>query len=137
VECLLFAGEAGLDGPVAGTSTFAAEFSGRGPRDRLGRSLRDFDLHSRLFRYPLSYLVYSPSFDRLPAEARNYVLGRMRDILRGADPDPKFAHLTPADRSAILEILADTRPDWAWGEERCEPPAGRDVRVPAAALNPH
>ena len=53
VGYMLFADEAPLEAPVAGVSTFSKTFPERGPRDRLGRSLRDFDLKTRLFRYPL------------------------------------------------------------------------------------
>src|SRR5262249_10315672 len=55
LKYLLFAGETRLDSPVAGTSAFQEEFSKAGPRDRRGRSLRDFDLKTRLFRYPCSF----------------------------------------------------------------------------------
>ncbi len=55
---LLLANEAPLDGPIAGTSGFAEEFTARGPRDSQGRSLREFDLNQRLFKYPCSYLIY-------------------------------------------------------------------------------
>ena len=44
VRYLIFADEAPLEAKVAGTSGFAEEFAGRGPRDARGRSLRDFDL---------------------------------------------------------------------------------------------
>ena len=66
VRYLLFADEAPLDEPVAGTSGFAREFAAKGPRDRAGRSLRDFDLRKRMFKYPCSYLIYSEAFDALP-----------------------------------------------------------------------
>ena len=49
---------------------FAEAFSARGPNDSKGRSLRRLDLRTRLFRYPCSYLIYSPQFERLPAEAQ-------------------------------------------------------------------
>lgn len=55
-----------LQAPVSGTSRFAEVFSEGGPRTKDGRSLRDLDLGTRLFRYPLSYLVYSPEFQALP-----------------------------------------------------------------------
>src|SRR5205085_4252246 len=58
VQYLLFAGEPPLAAPVRGTSAFAAEFAARGPADGQGRSLREFDLQKRLFKYPCSYLVY-------------------------------------------------------------------------------
>jgi hypothetical protein len=112
VEYFLFSGEAALTAPICGTSGFAEEFAQRGPRDRQGRSLRDFDLRTRLFKYPCSYLVYSPSFATLPSEVKHYVLTRMKDVLSGQDQSDKFQHLSAADRAAILEILRDTLPDW-------------------------
>lgn len=111
VEYLLFANEAPLPGAVSGPTTFAADFSKRGPRDPQGRSLRDFDLHTRLFKYPCSYLIYSQSFDALPAPALDYVYHRLYDVLTGVDTSPPFAQLTPADRQAILEILRATKPN--------------------------
>jgi hypothetical protein len=69
VAYMLFAGEAPLKDAVEGVSSFTRTFPQRGPRDRRGRSLRDFDLRARLFRYPLSYMVYSAAFDALPGSA--------------------------------------------------------------------
>ena len=113
VKYLLFSGEANLAEPVCGTTTFSGEFAARGPRDKRGRSLRDFDLKRRLFKYPCSYLVYSAAFDALPAEVKGYVGRRMGAVLSGSDQSREFAHLSPADRRAILEILKETKPDLA------------------------
>lgn len=110
VKTMLFSEEAPLTDPVTGSSGFAAEFTSRGPRDNKGRSLRDFDLKHRLMRYPLSYLVYSKSFDAMPVELKDYVVRRFREILTGQDTSPQFAHLSADDRQAILEILHDTKP---------------------------
>jgi hypothetical protein len=107
---LLFCEEAPLEGAITGTSTFAADFVARGPRDRKGRSLRDLDLRSRLFKYPCSYLIYSPAFDALPAEVKDYVLQRLGRVLTGEDSSAAFKHLSEEDRQAILEILRDTKP---------------------------
>jgi hypothetical protein len=109
VDYMLFVGEAPLREPVQGVSSFTATFPHRGPRDRHGRSLRDFDLQRRLFRYPLSYMIYSESFDALPAAARHRLYQRLFDVLSGTDRNPKFAHLSDSDRRAILEILRDTK----------------------------
>jgi hypothetical protein len=108
---LLFVGEAPLDGPVAGTSAFAAEFAARGPRDARGRSLRDFDLQGRLFRYPCSYLIGSKAFLGLPAVVKDEVDRRLLAVLTGADTSATYAHLSSEDRGAILEILRETRTD--------------------------
>lgn len=110
VEYLLFCDEAPLSAPVKGTSTFEAEFAARGPEDSQGRSFRQFDLQSRLFRYPCSYLIHSSAFDALPEPMLEYVRGRMRTILAGEDKSDRFSHLTAADRTAITEILAETKP---------------------------
>jgi hypothetical protein len=91
-------------------SAFARTFAEKGPRDHRGRSLREFDLETRLFRYPLSYMVYSAAFDALPSEARTRIYRRLFAILTGAADDPVYAHLSTDDRRAILEILHDTKP---------------------------
>jgi hypothetical protein len=113
VEAMLFVGEAALTDTVTGTSGFADAFARVGPRDKTGRSLRDFDLAARLFRYPCSYLIYSESFDALPAPAKDYVYGRLWAVLSGEDQSAAFRHLTPVDRAAIREILLETKPDFA------------------------
>jgi hypothetical protein len=112
LKAMLFSGAVPLTAPVQGTSNFATEFSARGPRDSSGRSLRDFDQKTRLFRYPLSYLIYSKAFDGLPQPVKTYVYGRLREVLTGADKSSAFAHLSAADRKAILEILTETKPDF-------------------------
>jgi hypothetical protein len=112
VEYLLFSGEAELTHRVVGTSGFAEEFAARGPHDPQGRSLREFDLARRLFKYPCSYLIYSPSFEALPSESKEYVFRRMDEVLGGVDATNKFGHLTASDRRAIREILEATLPAW-------------------------
>jgi hypothetical protein len=111
VEYMLFADEAPLRDPIKGVSTFTTTFPQCGPRDKLGRSLRDFDLQRRLFRYPLSYMIYSEAFDAMPAAARSSVYQRLYEVLSGKDQTARFAHLSPEDRSAILEILRETKPN--------------------------
>jgi hypothetical protein len=111
VKYMLFSGEAKLSERVCGTSRFAEEFRKRGPRDRRGRSLRDLDLEHRLFVYPCSYLIYSESFDALPAPMMDYVYRRLREVLSGSDTSEDFRHLTAANRRAILEILRETKPN--------------------------
>jgi hypothetical protein len=113
VRGLLFAKQAALPAPVSGTSSFATEFTRRGPRDSRGRSLRDLDLETRVFRYPLSYLVYSDSFDGLPQVIKSYVYRRLHDVFSGEDNRPEFSHLTRTDRETLREILTETKPDFA------------------------
>lgn len=111
VEALLLAGETKLTAPISGTSGYASKFAEKGPRDRQGRSLRDLDLKRRLFRYPCSYLIYSPAFDALPGEMRDYVWKRMWDVLSSQTVVEPFAHLSLEDRQNIVEILRATKSD--------------------------
>jgi len=111
VQYLLFANEAPLTGQVEGYSGFSRAFAAQGPRDTHGRSLRDFDLHSRIFRYPVSYLIYSESFDRLPDPAKQYVFHRIYQVLSGEDKSPAFSRLSAADRTAAYQILLATKPN--------------------------
>jgi hypothetical protein len=118
VDYLLFVDEAALPGPVRGSSGFAEKFSAAGPRDRLGRSVREFDLDRRLMRYPCSYMIYSDAFDALPAATKDAVYRRMWIILSGKldnEAGGRYGKLSNADREAIVGILRDTKPDLpAW-----------------------
>jgi hypothetical protein len=96
VDYMLFLDEAPLDA-VRGTSGFAAVFAARGPHDSRGRSLRDFDLRTRLMRYPCSYMIYSEAFDALPASVRNRIYAQLK------------VKLTGSERQAILQILRETK----------------------------
>lgn len=113
VRYLLFSGEAPLNGPLEGTSSFAREFASQGPRDDQGRSLRDFDLTTRIFKYPCSYLIYSTAFDSLPMEMRRFVYRRLNTILAGDDQAPEFGHLSRQDRQSIRTILQQTKPEFS------------------------
>jgi hypothetical protein len=108
VSYMLFADEAKMFDPMVGVSTFTQTFPARGPRDQQGRSLRDFDLQTRLFRYPLSYMIYDPVFDALPNVAKNEVYRKLFEVLTAKQTD-KYSRLTMSDRKAILEILLDTK----------------------------
>jgi hypothetical protein len=112
VKGLLQVNAADFTGRVAGNSGFDEWFQKQGPRDRRGRSLRDLDLNTRLFRYPLSYLIYSDGFEGLPEYAKRHVYMRLGEVLRGQDRSSGFAKLTPAERQAILEILSATKPEF-------------------------
>ena len=75
-----------LDRPHQGHVHVRVRLRRRGPRDTKGRSLRDFDLKTRLFRYPCSYLIYSRAFDSLPGEVKDYIYERLWEILNSAGP---------------------------------------------------
>lgn len=111
LKYMLMSEEAKLTEPVAGSSTFAEEFSQRGPFDKQGRSLRQLDLKTKLFKYPCSYLIYSEAFNALPPAIHDRIMNRLLRILDGSDPLPAFAHLSAEERRAIKEILLDTKPN--------------------------
>jgi hypothetical protein len=96
---MLFSGETRLTAPIKGVEAYASEFGAQGPKDHLGRSLRDLDLTTRMFRYPCSFLIYSAQFDGLPQLARDRVYRRLYDELTGHG------------QHDILEILRDTKQD--------------------------
>lgn len=100
VDYMLFIGETRLESPIKGVSTFTETFAKRGPHDSKGRSLRDFDLKTRMFKYPVSYMIYSATFDGLPAAAREKIFRRLYDGL---------AKLPGERRREILEILIETK----------------------------
>ena len=112
VAVMLFVNEATLSGAIAGTAGFRSNFESRGPMDGDGRSLRQLDLTRRLFKYPMSFLVYSEAFERLPTEAKEQVFRRVWEVLAGVDRGGQFDHLSVMDRTAILEILRDTKGDF-------------------------
>ena len=112
VRAMLMADEIELTSAIEGGSGFAEHFESLGPFDSQQRSLREFDLNSRVFRYPLSYLIYSSAFEALPPVAKNAVYRRVSEVLNANPDQDGFSRLSLADRTAIAEILADTLPDF-------------------------
>ncbi len=113
VDEMLFVSDPGYNSRLTGNSGFDKWFQARGPRDRHGRSLRELDLTTRLFKYPCSFLIYSDAFTALPVYARDYVYARLVNILTGKETDPQYGVLSAADRKAVVEILKDTSPQFA------------------------
>jgi hypothetical protein len=107
-DYMLYVDEAAIPSPIEGSSGYAEKFMAMGPKDAKGRSLRDLDLKTRLQKYPLSYMIHSPAFRGMPAAAKNLVMGKIERVLSGEVTDKKYAHLTPALRTAIREILSET-----------------------------
>ena len=101
VDYFLFVDEAALPSPVKGVAAFAERFAAAGIRDKRGRSLRDLDLQTRLFKHRCSYMIYSPAFEALPAKARIAVLERMRAVLESRGD------------VEVIEILDETLPGWS------------------------
>ncbi len=119
LKYMLFIGEAPLKGPVSGSGQFSEWFQRQGPRDRQGRSLRQFDLVTRTFKFPCSFMIYSPSFETLPVRARRHLYHRLHEVLSGEDGSAEFLTIPAEKRLAIREILIDTLTDLPldWGLE--------------------
>lgn len=109
VRYLLFADEPPLTAEVRGTSGYARWFAGRKPRDSQGRSLRDLDLKTRLFKYRLSFLIYTPSFDGLPEEVKARLYRQLWDVLGGKGELADSAEIPVTERAAIVEIVRETK----------------------------
>lgn len=112
---LLFTEEAPLPSPLQAASEFVDAFQKDAKRDSKGRSLRDFDLKNRLFKYPCSFLLDTEAFRKLPDMVRQKILDRLHTVLLGEDPHADFAGIPAADRLAVLEILRETCPDLTKG----------------------
>jgi endonuclease/exonuclease/phosphatase family metal-dependent hydrolase len=108
VDAMLFVREVPFETGPSSVSGFRESFEALGPRDSKGRSLRDLDLESRTFRYPLSFLIYSDAFATIPPVAKTRIHSRLSDILAGAIVSEAYDHLTPELRRAISEILTET-----------------------------
>jgi len=109
VDYMLFVNEAPLTSQIESSSSFAKEFTARGPADSSSRSLRDFDLQHRMFKFPCSYLVYSPAFESLEPELRDAIYRQLWEVLTGNTSDDECAHLNAKSRHDILEILRATK----------------------------
>lgn len=116
VRLMLFADEVPLPSPVRGNSAYMEQFASkehfRAHYDSRGRSLRQLDLQSRLFRYPCSFLIYSEAFDALPHAMSEAVQGRLKEVLLAETPVDGFERLSQEDRQAIYEILKETKPGY-------------------------
>lgn len=108
VRYLLFLDETPLPAPIAGNADYRRWFEQQGVRDPQGRSLREFDLQTRMFKYRLSYLATSSSFAALPAERRTEVWKRIKVLLTSPETDEQSAAIPVAERQAILEIVRAT-----------------------------
>lgn len=114
VRYLLFMDEAELAGPLKGTTDYQAWFEKQGKCDSQGRSLKQFDLNTRLFRHRLSYLIYTDSFNQMPAAARLRILRQIDSFLNATDQelvqkwevDPE--NFPRQDRQAIVQIISET-----------------------------
>ena len=106
---MLFSEEAQLNSAVSGSSSFIKDFSANALKDSKGRSLKDFNLKTRMFEFPCSYMIYSKNFDALPVIVKDYIWKELYGILKGNKKADEFNHLTAEMKTAIYEIIKDTK----------------------------
>lgn len=110
LRCLLFCEEAPMpEGGVDGGPAFQEAFRANRKATPDGRSLRDFQLLTRLFKHRCSYLIYSRSWDALPDKFRELLYKRLHEILTAKTPVRGYEHLGGSERQDILEILRATK----------------------------
>lgn len=111
LDALLFKDEATLpEGGIEGDGAFEAAFARNARRSPDGRSLRDFQLHTRLFKYRCSYMIHSQTFAHLEASLKKTVLDRLATVLEGRDGSDRYAHLGESERRHIRVLIGDLLP---------------------------
>ncbi len=114
VDLLLFEneadpGESGVEGDPAFQDAFARRF----PKSSAGRSLADFQLGTRLFKHRCSYMIYSKTFEALPARIKSAVIGRLHQVLESEPADGNHPGIKASERHKIAAILQETLPAWS------------------------
>ena len=108
LDYVLFHGEAAL--PQSGLfpdPIFLRDFMRRAVRSKDGRSLRDVDLQTRMFKYRCSYMVHTEGFRSLPRSFLDRFNAMLVNALsEGGSRD--FDHIPSEEKRAILSILRQT-----------------------------
>jgi hypothetical protein len=113
VAALLFKDEAALpDGGIEGDPAFQTAFTRNARTSKGGRSLKDFQLLTRLFKYRCSYMIHSITFANLLPPLKKTVMEKLVAVLDGRDTSDEYTYLSESERRNIREILADTLPEF-------------------------
>ncbi|MBA62816.1 MAG: hypothetical protein CMJ76_10680 [Planctomycetaceae bacterium] len=113
LKYMFFVDEFPLASVVTGTSSFTRDFTRRQPKTPEGASLFQLDLTERMFKYPLSYMIYSRTFRALGPKTSNLLQQRVKEILLDEPSNidaEQYKHLTLEQKSSIREILKGTHP---------------------------
>jgi hypothetical protein len=109
LDALLFKDEAVLpEGGIEGDAAFIESFTATAIRSSEGRSLKDFQLLDRLFKYRCSYLVYGITFRHFTPVLKTRVLRALKEVLTAATPPERYAYLTESERTHIHQLLSQT-----------------------------
>ena len=107
VRYLLFADEVVLPG-VEPDGDYRQAFLANRRMTTDGRSLKDLDLTTRLFKHRCTYMIYSPVFTGLPDLLKSRIFARLDAALKEEGGDPDFDYLPAAEKRAIRQILRAT-----------------------------
>jgi hypothetical protein len=111
LDALLCTDEAPLpEGGIQGVGGFARAFTMKGKPATDGFSLKELDLKQHLLKYRCSYLIQSPTFERLQPTLRRRVLQRLWRVLTDASSEPRYDYLEIAERDTIRQILTTSLP---------------------------
>ncbi len=120
LDGLFFKDEAALpEGGIEGAEDFQQAFTQAAPKSPEGRSLKDFQLLNRLFKYRCSYMIYSLTFQHLEPALKKQVMARVQEVLEGRDTEKRYDYLSSSERRHIRRILAGTLPGTpaSWKED--------------------
>lgn len=110
VRYLLFADEAEFSaGPIVGDPQFKEDFLAKAKLDPKGRSLREFDLESRMFKHRCSYMIYTSVFQGMQPGFKRLIYNEIGKALDGSIQG--YGHLSGPERVVIREILRSTLTD--------------------------
>lgn len=111
VDALLFKDEATLpEGGIEGDGVFQASFERNAPHTKEGRSLKDLQLLTRLFKYRCSYMIYGLTFQNLMPQLKTTVFQQLTAALNGQAKENRYDYLGEKERHHIQAILAETLP---------------------------
>ena len=114
LKVMLFQDEIELDGwGVEGDEVFQDTFQLNSQECIDRRSLKDFELLSRLFKHRVSYMIYSKSFEALPEIFKEVFYSKLHAILTGQSDTETYSYLKEKERNRILKILTETDLDFA------------------------
>ena len=112
VDFLLFLNEITLpESGIDGDPAFQASFRKNRIEDSRGRSLKDFDLSTRIFKHRCSYMIYSKAFESLPSSLKDAVYKRLAAVLQSKAIPDRHPDLNTEERQVILDILTETKPE--------------------------
>ena len=112
VKALLFTDEFPLKGDgVEGNNAFRNAFLRTRRPSEDDRSLKDFRLYERIFKYRCSYVIYSDVFRSLPELVKSEVFRLLHTGLKARNGTGLTGHLSTSERARIFRILGETHPD--------------------------